>query len=131
MINDPIADLLTRIRNAARAGKKECGAPASRMARHLLDVLVREGYITGYDQHNVRKGVDVLQIQLRYHNGRPAFDVIERVSKLGRRAYTSLRDMPRVNGGLGISVLTTSKGVLSDSEAFSQGVGGEVVCRVY
>ena len=130
-MNDPIADLLTRIRNAAHAKKAICSAPASRLSRRVLDVLVREGFLSGYEMHNVRKGIDVLSIRLRYHNGRPAFDTLERVSKLGRRAYASLRSMPRVNGGLGIAVLSTSKGVLSDGEAFEKGVGGEVLCRIY
>ncbi|TGW15902.1 30S ribosomal protein S8 [Candidatus Hepatobacter penaei] len=131
MINDPVADILTRMRNAMRVGKATCRAPASRFAEKILDVLVREGYLLGYARQNVRQGIDELVVDLKYDKGRPVIEEISRVSRLGRRSYSQIRRLPRVNNGLGIFVLSTSKGVLSDREALAHHVGGEIVCRVY
>ena len=131
MISDPVADLLTRIRNATRVGKKTCCAPSSRLCQGILDVLVREGYLVGHKEREIRDGVRELEVVLKYHGGRPVIEELTRVSKLGRRVYSQVRRLPRVNGGLGILIISTSRGVLSDREALAQSVGGEIMCRVY
>lgn len=130
MITDRVADLLTRIRNALRAGKEQCVVPSSRLARQILDVLVREGYLYGYEGREVRKGIREEVVALKYVGGSPVVDTIARVSRPGRRQYSQIRSVPRVNNGLGILIMSTSKGVLSDREAHDQRVGGEVLCRV-
>jgi len=130
MINDPVADLLTRIRNAVRAEHEVVEAPFSSFKASILDVFVRQGYLVGYDVKDVRPGVKALSIRLKYYRGRPAFVMLNRASKLGRRVYAGVRSMPYVRAGLGVAVLSTSKGVLSDKEARQLGVGGEVVCHV-
>lgn len=129
-MTDTTADLLTRLRNAARANKAACKVPSSRFGKAVLDALVREGYIDGYTESVLRSGVAELMVNLRYFDGRAVFERLDRVSKPGRRVYNSVRSMPRVNGGLGVLVLSTSRGVLSDREALKLGVGGEIVCRV-
>lgn len=129
-MTDPLGDMLTRIRNGQRAGKTQVKAPASKLRARVLDVLQREGYIRGYSFAEVRPGINELTIELKYHDGEPVIREIARVSKPGRRAYSKIKDLPRVYNGLGVSILSTPKGVISDAEARSEHVGGEVLCKV-
>lgn len=130
-MSDPLGDMLTRIRNGQSARKSNVVSPASRMRENVLGVLKREGYIRDYSRHEVRTGVAEIKIELKYHQGAPAIKEIARVSKPGRRVYSGIKDLPRVYGGLGIAILSTPQGLLSDSEARAANVGGEVVCRVF
>ena len=130
-MTDPLGDMLTRIRNAQRAKKSDVVSPASRLRENVLEVLKREGYIAGYEKANVRPGVDELRIQLKYHEGTSVITEIYRVSTPGRRVYSSVRDLPRVYNGLGISIVSTPKGVMSDNEARKANVGGEILCQVF
>lgn len=129
-MTDPVGDMLTRIRNGQKAHKSTVLAPASRLRVHVLDVLAREGYIRGYEQVD-ESGKPFLSIELKYHEGAPVIRTIERVSKPGRRVYSAVSDLPRVRNGLGISIVSTPKGVLSDAEARDQNVGGEILCTVF
>ena len=131
MMTDPLADMLTRIRNGQRARKSAVMSPASRLRAAVLDVLGREGYIRGYSPAESDAGKPVFSIELKYHEGRPVIAELRRVSKPGRRVYSGIKDLPRVYGGLGISILSTPRGVLSDNEARRENVGGEVLCRVF
>ena len=130
-VSDPLGDMLTRIRNAQRARHTSCVAPASRFRANVLEVLKREGFIRGFSAEQVRPGVAQLRIELKYTDGEPVIKEITRVSKPGRRVYSKIREMPRVYAGLGISILSTPRGVLSDAEARAVNVGGEVLCRVF
>lgn len=130
MINDPIGDMLTRIRNGQRAGKSFIVTPASKLRVSVLDVLKSEGYIRGYEQA-ADGGKPMLKIELKYFDGEPVIRELTRVSKPGRRVYSSIKDLPRFRNGLGISILSTPRGVMSDIEARAQNVGGEVICRVF
>ena len=130
-MTDPLGDLLTRIRNGQRARKDSVVAPASKLRTNVLEVLKREGYIRGYDRYPVRQGIDELKIELKYYDGEPVIKEIARVSTPGRRVYSRIKDLPRVYNGLGISILSTPRGVMSDSEAREANVGGEVLCRVF
>ena len=131
MMSDPLGDLLTRIRNGQRAHKAFVSAPASKVHVNVLEVLKREGYIRGWSKEDVRKGVAELRVELKYVDGEPAIREITRVSTPGRRVYSKVVDLPRVYNGLGISVLSTPRGVMSDNEARAANVGGEVICRVF
>ncbi|MEZ6031423.1 MAG: 30S ribosomal protein S8 [Hyphomonadaceae bacterium] len=128
-MNDPLGDLLTRIRNAQRRGRSTVTSPASKLRAHVLEVLQREGYIRGFTEVE-KDGRKELDIELKYYDGAPVISEIRRVSKPGRRVYSAVRDLPLVRNGLGISVLSTPKGVMSDAEARQQNVGGEILCRV-
>ncbi|MAF47121.1 MAG: 30S ribosomal protein S8 [Rhodospirillales bacterium] len=130
-MSDPLADLLTRIRNGQLAGKENIVAPASNFRVNMLDVLKREGYIRDYERYNVRAGVDEVRIELKYYDGEPVIKEINRVSRPGQRVYSRIKDLPRVYNGLGISILSTPRGVMSDTEAREANVGGEVLCRVF
>lgn len=130
-MSDPLGDLLTRIRNGQQAKKKSIQAPSSRLHRNVLDVLQREGYIRGYAEQELRKGVRELEIELKYAEDAPVIQEIARVSTPGRRVYSKIRELPRVYNGLGITILSTPQGVLSDAEARTQNVGGEVLCQVF
>lgn len=130
-MSDPLADMLTRIRNGQRANKKAVNSPASKLRQRVLDVLEREGYIRGYAQEENENGKPEINIELKYHEGDPVIREIKRVSKPGRRVYSSVNDLPRVRNGLGISIVSTPKGVLSDAEARAENVGGEVICTVF
>ncbi len=130
-MSDPVGDMLTRIRNGQSAHKSSVVSPASQMRENVLDVLKREGYIRDFSSREVRKGVSEIKIELKYHQGAPAIKEIARVSKPGRRVYAKIKDLPRVYGGLGISILSTPEGLLSDTEARAANVGGEVVCQVF
>jgi small subunit ribosomal protein S8 len=129
-INDPISDLLTRIRNGYAARLHKLVMPASRQRREVCDVLKREGYIRDYSTAEVRKGVSELTVELKYFEGEPVIQRAVRVSKPGRRMYAQIETLPRVFNGMGIAILSTSKGILSDSEARVQNVGGEVLCQI-
>ena len=131
VVNDPIADMLTRIRNGQMAGLDSISMPASRLRTNVLDVLQREGYIRGYFEEELRVGVRELRVELKYDNGKPVIREINRVSRPGRRIYAKIADLPKVYNGLGISILSTPRGVLSDSEARTANVGGEVLCKVF
>ena len=131
MMTDPLADMLTRIRNGQRARKSAVTAPASKLRAAVLDVLEREGYIRGYARAEPEAGKPELSVELKYHEDRPVIAELQRVSKPGRRVYSGIADLPRVHGGLGISILSTPRGVLSDNEARRENVGGEVLCRVF
>ncbi len=130
-LSDPLGDLLTRIRNGQRAGKVSVDAPASRLRANVLDVLKREGYIRGFSESEERAGIRKLQVELKYHDGEPVIRSIDRVSKPGRRVYSKIKDLPRYYNGLGIAILSTPRGVMSDAEARAANVGGEVLCRVF
>ena len=130
-LSDPLGDMLTRIRNAQRARHATCVAPASKLRVNVLDVLQREGYIRGYKSEEIRKGVTQLRIELKYMEGEPVIREIQRVSRPGRRVYSKIKELPRICAGLGISILSTPRGVLSDIEARAAHVGGEILCRVF
>jgi len=130
-MSDPIGDMLTRIRNGQQAHQAVVAAPASKMRANVLEVLKREGYIRGFSREQVRPGVAELKIELKYVDGEPVIREIARVSKPGRRIYSRLADLPRVYNGLGIAILSTPRGIMSDGEARAAKVGGEVLCRVF
>ena len=129
-LNDPIGDLITRIRNAQMRGRSTVTSPTSTLRVRLLDVLVEEGYVRGYGEIE-KDGKKELEIQLKYFEGTPVITEISRVSKPGRRVYSSIKDLGLVRNGLGVSILSTPKGVMSDAAARTANVGGEVLCRVY
>lgn len=130
-ISDPIGDLLTRIRNGQAARLSAIHCPASKLRSNVLEVLKREGYIRDYSVSAPKDGKSELNIELKYSEGQPVIREIKRVSKPGRRVYTQVKDVPRVYNGLGISILSTPRGVLSDKEAREANVGGEILCRVF
>ncbi|MEN8894077.1 30S ribosomal protein S8 [Planktotalea arctica] len=130
-MTDPIADMLTRIRNAQMRGKSTVMTPASKLRAWVLDVLADEGYIRGYEKTTGEDGHPAIEISLKYYDGTPVIREIKRVSKPGRRVYMSANDIPVVRQGLGVSIVSTSKGVMSDAAARSAHVGGEVLCTVF
>jgi len=130
-MSDPLGDMLTRIRNGQQAHKPVIESPASKIRANVLEVLQREGYIRGYSRAEVRPGVAELKIELKYVDGEPVIREITRISKPGRRVYSRVSDLPRVYNGLGISILSTPRGVMSDNEARAANVGGEILCRVF
>lgn len=129
--SDPIGDMLTRIRNGQMARKNAVRSPASKFRASVLDVLKREGYIRDYRLEDGDTGHQELVIELKYFEGTPVISKIRRVSKPGRRVYSKIADLGKVANGLGISVLSTPRGVLSDEEARTENVGGEVLCEVF
>ena len=129
-VTDPLGDLLTRIRNGQRAKKDSVLTPASKLRVRVLDVLQREGYIRGYSEEQMGPAAG-LRIELKYFEGQPAIKHVARVSKPGRRVYSGSQELPRVRHGLGITIVSTPRGVLSDSEAREQNVGGEVLAEVF
>lgn len=130
-MSDPLGDMLTRIRNAQRSRDTKVRAPASKLRSNVLEVLKREGYIRGYNLIEIRPGLSELEIELKYAEGEPVIREINRVSTPGRRVYSKIKELPRIYNGLGISILSTPRGVMSDSEARVANVGGEVLCRVF
>ncbi|SEP15812.1 SSU ribosomal protein S8P [Salinihabitans flavidus] len=130
-MNDPIGDMLTRIRNGQMRGKSTVMTPASKLRAWVLDVLVAEGYIRGYETQTDERGMPALEIGLKYFDGTPVIRDLKRVSKPGRRVYLGVKDIPSVRQGLGVSIVSTPKGVMSDSAARSANVGGEVLCTVF
>ena len=129
-MNDPLGDLLTRIRNAQMRSKSKVSSPNSRLRESVLDVLKSEGYIRGYAVVE-RDGRSEIEIELKYFDGEPVIREIERISKPGRRVYSSVRNLPRINNGLGVAIVSTPKGVMADHAARDANVGGEVLCTVF
>ena len=129
-VNDPLGDMITRIRNAQMRGKSVVTTPASKMRMRVLEVLQDEGYIRSYAEVE-KDGKPEIEIQLKYYEGAPVIQDISRVSKPGRRVYSSIKDLNLVRNGLGIAILSTPKGVMSDTAARAQNVGGEILCKVY
>ena len=129
-VNDPLGDMLTRIRNGQRARKDSVLTPASKLRARVLDVLQREGYIRGYSAEDVGPARGI-RIELKYFEGQPAIRHLARISKPGRRVYSGATELPRIRNGLGITIVSTPKGVLSDAEAREQNVGGEVLAEVF
>jgi len=129
-LTDPLGDMLTRIRNGQRARKDSVLTPASKLRARVLDVLQREGYIRGYSEEQMGPAAGI-RIELKYFEGQPAIKHLARVSKPGRRVYSGSQELPKVRNGLGITIVSTPKGVLSDAEAREQNVGGEVLAEVF
>ena len=130
-LSDPLGDMLTRIRNGQVRGKNSVLMPASRFRANVLEVLHREGYIRGFKKVEIENNKNEFQIELKYVDGEPVIKSISRVSTPGRRVYSKIKDLERNFDGLGISILSTSKGVLSDNEARDENVGGEILCKVF
>ena len=129
-MNDPLGDLLSRIRNAQMRNKSKVLSPNSRLRENVLGVLKNEGYIRGYAVVE-REGRSEIEIELKYFDGEPVIREIERISKPGRRVYTSVRNLPRINNGLGVETMATPKGVMADHDARDANVGGEILCTVF
>ncbi|MGB7037053.1 MAG: 30S ribosomal protein S8 [Xanthobacteraceae bacterium] len=129
-MNDPLGDLLSRIRNAQMRSKSKVSSPNSRLRESVLEVLKSEGYIRGYAVVE-KAGRSEIEIELKYFDGAPVIREIERVSKPGRRVYTSVKNMPRINNGLGVTIVSTPKGVMADHDARDANVGGEILCKVF
>ena len=127
-MSDTLGDMLTRIRNGQTTNKKVVDAPASRFRKNVLEVLKREGFIRNFEEKEMRPGINFFEIELKYYNGRPVISEIKRVSKPGRRVYSSIKNLQKTYNGLGISILSTPRGVMSDNEAREANVGGEVLC---
>jgi small subunit ribosomal protein S8 len=130
-MSDPLGDMLTRIRNGQMAQKGSVSSPASKLRKNVLEVLQREGFIRGYSSSELGAGKTELSIELKYHNGEPVIRELRRVSRPGRRIYAGVKDLPEIYNGLGIAILSTPRGVLSDAEARESRVGGEVLCTVF
>jgi len=130
-LNDPIGDLIARINNAQMRKKSKVSTPSSRLRESVLDVLKTEGYIRGYAAVEHSNGFKELEIELKYFDGAPVIREIARVSKPGRRVYASVRNLPRINNGLGVAILSTPKGVMADHDARDNNVGGEILCTVF
>jgi small subunit ribosomal protein S8 len=130
-INDPLGDMLTRIRNAQMRYNVKVTTPASKLRERVLDVLVEEGYIRGYARVDYDGGHSEFEIELKYFDGEPVIRDIKRVSTPGRRVYSSVRDLRTVANGLGVAILSTPKGVMSDARARTENVGGEILCNIF
>ncbi len=130
-INDPLGDLLTRIRNAQMRRKEKVASPGSKLRGHVLDVLKEEGYIRGYTMTDFGNGRTEFEVELKYFDGQPVIKTIERVSRPGRRVYADVNSVPRVANGLGVTIVSTPKGVMADHRARENNVGGEVLCKVF
>ncbi len=130
-VNDPLGDMLTRIRNAQLRRRPKVSTPASNIRARVLDVLAEEGYIRGYTRVEQKGSHPEFEIELKYFNGQPAIKEIRRVSTPGRRVYSPVRDLKSVANGLGVAILSTPKGVMSDSRAKEENVGGEIICNVF
>jgi len=130
-MNDPIGDMLTRIRNAQMRGKSKVSTPASKLRVWVLDVLADEGYIRGYEKTSSDDGHGAIEISLKYFDGIPVIRELKRISKPGRRVYLGVKDIPQVRQGLGVSIVSTPQGVMSDANARAKNVGGEVICTVF
>ncbi|HAQ33015.1 MAG: 30S ribosomal protein S8 [Alphaproteobacteria bacterium] len=131
-MSDPVADLLTRIRNGQRANKSSVLSPVSKLRGNVLEVLKSEGYIRAYEiRKDGESEMESFKIELKYHEGKPVIHEISRVSRPGRRVYSKIKDLPRYYGGLGIAILSTPRGVMSDTQARQANVGGEILCQVF
>lgn len=127
--SDPLGDMLTRIRNAIMRGRSNVNTPASKLRGRVLDVLIDEGFIRGYSEVEL-EGFKAFEIELKYFEGEAVIREIKRVSKPGRRVYSSVKSLPQIRNGLGIAILSTPKGVMSDHAARENNVGGEILCQV-
>ena len=130
-MSDPLGDMLSRIRNAQTQRISAVDVPASKLRKSVLDVLAREGYIRGYSKTDFENGKSELNIELKYYEGAPVIRKIDRVSKPGRRVYVSVKSIPQIANGLGITILSTPKGVMADHQAREQNVGGELLCSIF
>jgi small subunit ribosomal protein S8 len=130
-LTDPLGDMLTRIRNAQMRKKSKVSTPGSRLRADVLEVLRTEGYIRGFSSTDLGNGRSEFEIELKYFDGSPVIREIERVSKPGRRVYASVKNLPRINNGLGIAIVSTPKGVMADHAARDANVGGEVLCTIF
>lgn len=130
-MSDTISDMLTSIRNGQAVRLARISTPSSNIHKGILNVLVRDGYIKGFEEVEIRKGVKQLEVTLRYHKGQPVIKRINRVSSPGLRRYASVDNLPKVSNGLGIAILSTSKGIMADHEAREAGIGGEIICNVF
>jgi small subunit ribosomal protein S8 len=130
-ISDPLGDLIARINNAQMRKKPKVSTPNSRLRVSVLDVLKNEGYIRGYSTVEHKDGRSEVEVELKYHEGEPVIREMSRVSKPGRRVYVAVRNLPRINNGLGVAILSTPKGVMADHDARDANVGGEVLCTVF
>ena len=130
-LNDPLGDMIARIHNAQMRNKSKVSTPASRLRANVLDVLKNEGFIRGYASVEHASGRHEIEIELKYFDGAPVIREISRVSKPGRRVYVAVRNLPRINNGLGVAILSTPKGVMADHDAREANVGGEVLCTVF
>ena len=130
-LSDPLGDMLTRIRNGQSAKMAAIHSPSSKLRRNVLEVLKREGYIRDFDEEAEVNGSANLRIELKYHDGEPVIREIKRISKPGRRVYSKIADLARFYNGLGISILSTPRGIMSDAEARAANVGGEILCKVF
>ena len=130
-MTDPLGDMLTRIRNAQMRQKSTVATPASKLRGRVLDVLQEEGYIRGYAMVDYEGGKSEYEIELKYFDGEPVIKNLQRVSRPGRRVYSSVRDLPTIANGLGVTILSTPKGVMSDAKARDENVGGEILCSVF
>jgi small subunit ribosomal protein S8 len=130
-LNDPLGDLIARINNAQMRKKPKVSTPGSRLRVSVLDVLKNEGYIRGYSTVEHKDGRSEVEVELKYHEGQPVIREMSRVSKPGRRVYVAVRNLPRINNGLGVAILSTPKGVMADHDARDANVGGEVLCTVF
>jgi len=130
-MSDTLGDMLTRIRNGQSTQKRKIDAPASRFRKNVLEVLKREGYIRNFSEIEKKPGINFFEIELKYYEGKPVISEIKRISKPGRRVYSSIKSLQKTYNGLGISILSTPRGVMSDNEARAANVGGEILCTVY
>jgi small subunit ribosomal protein S8 len=131
MVSDPLGDMLTRIRNAQMRNRPKVSTPASKLRERVLDVMKDEGFIRGYARIDYQNGKSEIEIELKYFDGRPVIREIKRVSTPGRRVYSSVKDLPTVANGFGVAILSTPKGVMSDTRARQENVGGEVLCSIF
>ena len=130
-MSDTLGDMLTRIRNGQSTQKRKIDAPASRFRKNVLEVLKREGYIRNFSEIEKKPGINFFEIELKYYEGKPVISEIKRISKPGRRVYSSIKSLQKTYNGLGISILSTPRGVMSDNEARAANVGGEILCTVF
>ena len=128
---DPVGDMITRIRNAQMRSLSSVQIPASKFRAKILDVLKKEGYISNYELLNNENSNNIINVHLKYNNGSPVIKEIKRVSKPGRRIYAKATSIPTIQNGLGVAIVSTSKGIMSDNEAKNQNVGGEIICKVF
>lgn len=130
-MSDTVADLLTRIRNGQRAEKKTVKAPYSKFKMSILEVLKSEGFIKNFKSSELRKGISEIEVELKYFEDKPVIQTVKRISKPGCRVYSKISDLKRVSNGLGVSILSTPKGVMTDVKARQLNVGGEIICQVF
>tara|TARA_B100001093_G_scaffold437131_1_gene435898 strand:- start:468 stop:866 length:399 start_codon:yes stop_codon:yes gene_type:complete len=128
---DPIGDMFTRIRNGQMRSLNQINVPASKFRLQILEILKSEGYITNFYLENIENNKKVLKVDLKYYEGNPVIKEIKRISKPGRRVYSRASSIPKIHNGLGLAILSTSKGVMSDEEARKNKIGGEIICRVF